>query len=98
MKEVLRFYSIRWYWIPLLLSLFILNRIVPRSYPWLSLSPVINKDISMGEVILEILLKGSFLGLLLFLLPGQNQIPTHEKFQRAWTAGLVIWFFLFYEL
>ncbi|PSR51853.1 hypothetical protein AHMF7605_29225 [Adhaeribacter arboris] len=98
MKEVLQYYNIRWYWIPLVFTLFLLNRLALANWPILSLSPVSNQYLSKGELVLEILLKGSLMGWLLFLLPNHSPILVKEKLRRAWLAGLAIWYILFADI
>jgi hypothetical protein len=94
LKELVSYYGIRWYWILILYLLVVFNRVLEMFYPALTLSAKENIN-TVSEASLDILLKGTFIGLIFYFLPDKLGITKAEKLKRSVSLGFVIWFILF---
>lgn len=94
LKEIVTYYGIRWYWPILLYLLAVFNRVLERFYPVFSLAAKKNVT-AVSEIILDLLLKGTFIGLLFFFIPGNPDVDKTEKLKRSISLGFALHFILF---
>ncbi|RNI28178.1 hypothetical protein EFA69_19085 [Rufibacter immobilis] len=93
MKEIIQYYGLKWYSVFLMYPVLIFNRFLETKYPGLSLFAL---GKSQGiDLLLELFLKGTTLGLFFYFLPNKLRLSPVERLTRAISLGWVTWFILF---